>query len=52
MIPSTPTVLAACIVFASPALAQDPRFDALANLPFQQGYPTEEMAQRTSHAPT
>ena len=31
---------------ASPSLAQNARWDELANLPFQQDYPTEQTAQR------
>jgi hypothetical protein len=31
---------------ASPSLAQNARWNELTNLPFQQGYPTEETAQR------
>jgi hypothetical protein len=38
--------LAGVIALASPALAQDARWDELANAPFPGGYPTEEARQR------
>jgi hypothetical protein len=34
------------VTFTTASLAQDARFNDFANLPFQQGYPTDETAQR------
>jgi hypothetical protein len=40
------TSLILSLTLATSALAQTTRYDELANLPFQQNYPTEETAQR------
>jgi hypothetical protein len=43
--------LALIIFFATPAHPQQPRYDDLANLPFRQDYPTDEMTQmRMAHS--
>jgi hypothetical protein len=39
-------LLALGVVFTTPVLSQQPHYNDLANLPFRQGYPTDEMTQR------